>query len=1163
VTSSEFGGVDEDSTSLQQLISSSNHYPGARIGDFSRLATAVQRQRLTLGVSDQSQITRSTALWSLMQLDRGIKNALEDSGVSQAELGRVLSLRNPPEPIDVDEADLHKDFARALRTYLAGLGGQRPIELPDLAAAILRAVRAESSGLLRERLIDLGADIDAAITALGRLVESGAAPEGVNSSPKPLTEAERLARAAQRFGGGTHAVLERAWELAEEAHQTRVHVPYLFQALYERDTRSKDAMTRAADPPDHFLATIRDRSLRDETSTSSEPITGLPPLSAHVSDGLLAAATIADDPSESIDPVDLMLGMLRITACSTVQALEHDGITEARIRAALSGDSTATVGHATEAAATTSSRDYIAGYANDMVAGDDLLGITNEVEAMATLLASRALEPPLALGLFGDWGTGKTFFMTKLQDRIRSKAKFERVKPESKTRTSYRTSIVQINFNAWHYIDKELWASLANAIFEGLDEAVKIQDIPVAGIEPRTQKRLRLLAELDANRRGLEEAHAAQADAQAAVDTASARLVALESADDELAKSVGVGEIVAGVYRVATAVPEIGARADAIIKKVDNGITTAANDLKVDATDLRSDLAAGTRGRLRVGWTSVLHRRTTLLFAIIAGAALIAVGLGLWVSGQPWFGLLVGVATSVAAAAATAWLVAAPAVRILVAARRETRQLIEEKRKDAKKVVDERRSDVQRVVSEVRTVVSERTARNAQLERQLEETEPGREMAQFIKMRRASNAYTSRLGVVAQARDDFEQLTAYLTAENADGPVFDLKGDRLLPPVDRIILYIDDLDRCTERQVVDVLQAVHLLLAFKLFVVVVAVDPRWLLHSLQVESRALDEHQNDERAERARAIDDSDAGAEWQATPMDYLEKIFQIPFALWPMDPEGFGRIITDLSKDRTDGPVAAGTDVHRLAGADAAQTTPVSVETQKQALAVPGGDPEIAAVEEPRLVTSPTVASEVDPEVLQISDRERDFMKLMHPLIATPRSAKRFVNVYRLLKASKAREGAIDFENDRAHRPVLLLLALTTGYPDLAPPILERLHQNTAPKRSIKDVVISAKVGDLAERQDDRHFAEEWGELEARLDEVLDLIAKADAKRTPRPPALNGGLLGDWALPAARFSFEASRVLLQHRATANATNGTGSGVASPPRATRSARPRKSRTST
>ena len=53
------------------------------------------------------------------------------------------------------------------------------------------------------------------------------------------------------------------------------------------------------------------------------------------------------------------------------------------------------------------------------------------------------------------------------------------------------------------------------------------------------------------------------------------------------------------------------------------------------------------------------------------------------------------------------------------------------------------------------------------------------------------------------------------------------------------------------------LQAVHLLLAFKLFVVVVGVDSRWL-------ERSLREHYPNLLVE-----------------PEHYLEKIFQIPFML------------------------------------------------------------------------------------------------------------------------------------------------------------------------------------------------------------------------------------------------------------------------------------------
>ena len=68
-------------------------------------------------------------------------------------------------------------------------------------------------------------------------------------------------------------------------------------------------------------------------------------------------------------------------------------------------------------------------------------------------------------------------------------------------------------------------------------------------------------------------------------------------------------------------------------------------------------------------------------------------------------------------------------------------------------------------------------------------------------------------------------------AGNELGQEGERSENRALSPIERIILYIDDLDRCPPKRVVEVLEAVHLLLAFDLFVVVVAVDARWLERS--------------------------------------------------------------------------------------------------------------------------------------------------------------------------------------------------------------------------------------------------------------------------------------------------------------------------------------------
>ena len=92
-----------------------------------------------------------------------------------------------------------------------------------------------------------------------------------------------------------------------------------------------------------------------------------------------------------------------------------------------------------------------------------------------------------------------------------------------------------------------------------------------------------------------------------------------------------------------------------------------------------------------------------------------------------------------------------------------------------------------------------------------------------------SDDYRRHLGLMAVIRRDFEDLIKRLQ----EGQINPAKR------VDRIILYLDDLDRLPAEKVIDVLQAVHLLLTFPLFVVVVCVDPRWLLHALKTNFGAL------------------------------------------------------------------------------------------------------------------------------------------------------------------------------------------------------------------------------------------------------------------------------------------------------------------------------------
>src|SRR5262249_20573610 len=172
----------------------------------------------------------------------------------------------------------------------------------------------------------------------------------------------------------------------------------------------------------------------------------------------------------------------------------------------------------------------------------------------------------------------------------------------------------------------------------------------------------------------------------------------------------------------------------------------------------------------------------------------------------------------------------------------------------------------------------------------------------FISERVGSQDYRKHLGIAALIRSDFDQLSQLIAAQNEDfikkdnGKV--RKEDQHM--INRIVLYIDDLDRCPPDRVAEVLQAVHLLLAFPLFVVVVAVDARWLSQSLLTKYQNL----------LVRDVPELSKGFGRQASPQDYLEKIFQVPFWVRPLPEKARIRIVNGLVAESLISPSANSED-------------------------------------------------------------------------------------------------------------------------------------------------------------------------------------------------------------------------------------------------------------
>jgi hypothetical protein len=148
----------------------------------------------------------------------------------------------------------------------------------------------------------------------------------------------------------------------------------------------------------------------------------------------------------------------------------------------------------------------VAGYASDSIPNQrqkltDELGINKDVQTLCSVLLAREVSPPLAVGLFGDWGTGKSYFMEKMYREIEILA--DRAGRAEKT--AFHSKVVQIRFNAWHYADSSLWASLVSHIFDELSRKVCPTEDPEETkrkllLQLESAKQVRIDAEIEQKR---------------------------------------------------------------------------------------------------------------------------------------------------------------------------------------------------------------------------------------------------------------------------------------------------------------------------------------------------------------------------------------------------------------------------------------------------------------------------------------------------------------------------------------------------------------------------------------------------------------------------------------------------------------------------------------
>ena len=438
----------------------------------------------------------------------------------------------------------------------------------------------------------------------------------------------------------------------------------------------------------------------------------------------------------------------------------------------------------------------------------------------------------------------------------------------------------QITFNAWHYSDSELWANLAKHIFDHL-----------AGDDPdQTADALIDRARTDtiADRSRLFDELAAVQVLQSQLDADRREFEQLTERDQGVTDLFRRGKLTTAIARsgVSTAdagLPDLRQTLDRL--GLDEPTVDQLRSLSDDLSKTGGSVIAARKTLRRQG------RLAPLTVATVAVLLLVAGGIALVLRGYDWEPILTFGASIVTAVVGYA--------RYL----KEPLRLVREASDGVTKLAER----LETAEVEARTGLAERQTeleqRTRDIAARLQQFERGQQLQAFIAERRAAAHYDAHLGVISHVRRDFEDLVTELQRQPAAEHPY------------RVILYIDDLDRCEAQHVVKVLQAIHLLLAFPLFVVVVGVDPRWLLG-------ALEEHYS----MQLRSGEDADVDL-GPTTALHYLEKIFQIPFSVPPMAPDGYARLVEAMlgsASPQGAAPEPGGREPGSVQPAAAATTSP-----------------------------------------------------------------------------------------------------------------------------------------------------------------------------------------------------------------------------------------------
>ena len=686
-------------------------------------------------------------------------------------------------------------------------------------------------------------------------------------------------------------------------------------------------------------------------------------------------------------------------------------------------------------------------FSTDSVEGKltDRLNITDDVNALASVITYKKVQPPLAIGLFGNWGSGKSFFMKLLKERIETLTLDD-------TET-YCKEVVHVWFNSWHYSDANLWASLITKIFEELE---------TQGI-----KKNKSLNDLYQNLNSAQELKKETTDRQNALQKEIDVLqIKAESISSEIKEKAGTLADVKTSKIVQTVFNN-----DDVSKDIQNIKKSLPHPAVENVQQINENIITiGSAVKrffecVKLVWS---FRRGKTLLVLLTAIIVFAIPF-LIKYFEDNHGDIFSRATIIIA---TILSITSNIVIFILPLKNKMdtvyKRLLSLKQ-TCETIENEEITVKKELVIKIQSDIADREKKIQELENDLTDLASGKKLSSFIESRVTDQRYVNSLGIISWIRKDFEQLGSLLRVQSqlntnepdksADAQTKDkmneIKVRANVLEVERIMLYIDDLDRCNKETVVRVLEAIHLLLAFDLFVVVVGVDPRWMYSALQQSYSGFLQTGKVEQQTENNLFHLTK-----QATPFDYLEKIFQVPFLLKPINAKGREDLIasqfamenkTDKQNNQPEEAVQKNDDSKQN---DQFENNKNEMSNEKsEDIKTSPDKPDLTAIKKDEVKQQETKKAI---ELLTILPEEINFMKAVSQLIGdSPRTIKRFTNIYRIIRTHTKLQ--IKGEPIETYCAIILLLGIVTGLPAESNKIFSMIRDSD--KKTFEDILSDYK--------------------------------------------------------------------------------------------------------